>query len=156
MPVLDLLRGLLLSALAAGAVHASGPKEPLAAFDVSSAQGWADTLAVCDLTYFLASRPDLDADVIYARDQSTDWFRPMLAPYFRPPNLFYDEDVKRAFYRLQRAGLVDRAAAFKARARHERSMLQRFRRRGSAEQAFIRDQAGRCDAVLAEARLAAR
>ncbi len=149
---------LALAALLAGSAAQGAPPAgltALGAFDVDRAQGWPDKLALCDLTYFLNSRPDLEADYILAPDRDTRWVRRLRGPRFLPPNLFYDSEVRQAYERLRRAGLVTRAQASEARARHDRPFIERFRRwRGGAEDAFIQRQSEGCVAVLDQARLA--
>ncbi len=119
-------------------------------FDVEQAQGWAEALAVCDVTRFLVTRPDLDADVILATDESTGWMRPLYGPRFMPPNLFYDGEVKRAFHRLERAGELERNAFVEARARVDRPMMRRFRQQRASDRRFLEMQSDVCDALEAQ------
>ena len=96
-------RLLALLAVFAAAPAAAEPRQPLAAFDVSQAPGWAEALAICDLTRFLVLETDLDADVILTPDDRTGWLRPLYGPRFIPPNLIFDGAVKAAYHRLERA-----------------------------------------------------
>ena len=119
-------------------------------FDVANAGGWAEALAMCDLTRFLATRPDLDADVILATDQSTGWMRPLYGPRFLPPTLFFDREVKQAFHRLERAGEVDKRGFAEARTRFDRPMMRRFRQQRMSDQHFLEDQSRVCHALEAD------
>ena len=59
----------LAAALTFGAPAAAAPRQPLSDFDVGRVQGLADQLVVCDLTAFLMTEPDVEADVIYVSDR---------------------------------------------------------------------------------------
>lgn len=141
------------SAVAAAVLLAgAAPQETLSRFDISRAEGWSEALALCDLTEFLLTDPALSADVILARDDGTGQFRPLYGPRFIPPNLLYDGDVKRAYYRLRRAGEVDARSVGEARSAVDRAMLRAFRRYSSTERRFLEKQAETCDGLLTDVR----
>ena len=147
---------LALAAAAAASLAADGataaPPQPLSSFDVTKLDGWPDALAVCDITAFLRTRPDIDADVILARDENSGWFRPLYRPRFLPPTLFFDSDIRRAFERLEKAGEIDRRSVNEARARWDRPMLRSYDRSGVRERIFLDDQGKVCDALVADVR----
>ena len=138
----------LMAVLCGGAA----PAQSLEPFEVARAEDWAQALALCDLTRFVQSEPKLDADVILTRDDGTGQFRPLYGPRFMPPNLFYDGEVKRAFFRLERAGEVNRRSVSAARFALDRPMLRTFRRIGAAERRFLDDQSETCSALLTDVR----
>ena len=130
----------------------AGASAPLDRFKLERAGGWAESLAVCDLTRFLLEQRELDADVILARDDRTGQFRALYGPRFLPPNLLYDADLRRAFFRLEGAGEVSRRSVGEARFQLDRPMLRAFRRMRSEDRLFLEAQSERCSALLAEVR----
>ena len=121
-------------------------------FEVTRAQGWPEALALCDLTRFLLSRPALDADVILTRDDNTGDFRPLYGPRFLPPNLLYDGELRRTFFRLQSEGETDRRSVGEARFRLDRAMFKAFRRGNVEQRLFLENQAETCSALTAQVR----
>ena len=144
------MRSAAVAVLLGLAASAAAADAPLQAFDVARAEGWPRALALCDVASFLKTKPDLDADVILARDDRSGWLRPLHGPRFLPPGLFYDEGVRRAFYRLKAAREVDRRSFAAARADIAREMLPRFRRFTAGETACLREQVRLCDALRAD------
>ena len=141
----------LLTALTAGLVLTAAA-EPTDRFKLERTQGWAQALAVCDLTRFLLEQRELNADVILARDDSSGQFRALYGPRFLPPNLLYDADLRRAFFRLERAGAVTRRDVGEARFAVDRPMLRAFRRMRSQDRVFLEEQSRTCSALLADVR----
>jgi len=140
-------------ALCAGAVLAApsraAPRQPLESFAIAPERGVADTLALCDLTAFLETHPNLDADVIVAPDDRGRPFRqPMRHPLFRPPDLVFDGKVRRAVQRLEGAGLIRRSEIADARARYDSQMLDSWRYAKPAERRFLDAQLDRCGKLL--------
>lgn len=142
----------ILAGLTATLLLGAAPRPDWERFSVAHAQGWPDALALCDLTRFLLTQPALNADVILALDDNTGEFRPLYGPRFLPPNLLFDGELRRAFFRLERAKETDRRSVGEARFRLDRPMLRAFRRAGSAERRFLEDQAKTCSALVADAR----
>jgi hypothetical protein len=135
-------------AVLAAPSHAA-PRAPLDSFAIVPERGAADTLALCDLTAFLETHPNLDADTIIAPDDRGRAFRqPMRHPWFRPPDLVFDNKVRRAVQRLEGAGLVQRAAIADARARYDSQMLESWRYARPAERRFLDTQLVRCGKIL--------
>jgi hypothetical protein len=140
-------------ALSAGAVLATATqaasREPLTKFAIAPERGAADTLALCDLTAFLETDPNLDADTIVAPDDRGRGFRqPMRHPWFRPPDLVFDNKVRRAVQRLEGAGLIRREAIANARASYDAQMLDSWRYSTPAERRFLDAQLNRCGKML--------
>ena len=143
--------GRLALAAAASLLLAAAPAEPEARFRVDRATGWAQALAVCDLTRFLLEQRGLQADVILARDDRTGQFRAFYGPRFLPPNLLYDGDLRRSLFKLERAGQVTRREVVEARFQLDRPMLRAFRRMRPGERLFLEEQSRTCSALSAEA-----
>jgi hypothetical protein len=138
---------MLIAAPAAGA-----PRARLNDFDVSRAVTWADALALCDLTSFLRTRPDLDADVILAPDSWSEQLRALYGPRFLPPGLFFDKRVRLAFERLVRAGELDQRSFGEARARYDRPLFRSYERADAQELAFLEEQSRLCVAFTQDIR----
>jgi hypothetical protein len=145
--------------LAAFAIALSGPPAAAAEtparmvpFDVSRAENWGDALALCDLTAFLRTRPSLDADVVLAADSRSEFARPLYGPRFLPPGLFFDQNVRLTFERLEKAGEVDRRSVGAARARHDRPLFRVYQRGGSEDLAFLEEQSQLCAALILDVR----
>jgi hypothetical protein len=137
----------LAAALAATASQA-GRRMPLSTFAIAPERGVADTLALCDLTAFLASNPNLDSDVIFATDEAGHRFMPpMRHPLYRPANLVFDNKVRRAVQRLEGAGLVKREAIADARARYDDDMLESWRYATPSDRRFVDAQFKRCGRI---------
>lgn len=142
----------LLVGLAALLLTGAAPRPDWARFEVAGAPGWPEALALCDLTRFLLEHRELDADVILARDDNTGHFQPLYGPRFMPPNLLYDGELRRTFFRLQSAGETDRRSVGEARFQLDRPMLRAFRRGAVPERRFLEAQAETCSALVAEVR----
>ena len=138
----------LLIVIPAHTVRAQG----LAVFDVSRSTTWGQALALCDMTSFLQGRPSLDADVIMASDGRSDWPRPLYAPAFLPPGLFFDPGVRSAFERLERAGETNRREFSEARARHDQRLFRTYRHAAGTERQFLKEQSELCRALVADVR----
>ena len=145
-------RLLIATAAAAAMLACSAASEPLDRFSVAQANGWAEALAICDLTRFLLEQRNLDADVILARDDRSGQFRAIYGPRFLPPNLLYDADLRHAFFRLERAGEVSRRSVGDARFQLDRPMLRAFRRMRSRDRLFLEEQSRTCSALQADIR----
>ena len=128
--------------------RAADAPDPQAVLDLAQSKGWAETLAFCDLVSFLSTRPNLDADVVLWRDDSSGWLKPLYGPRFRPPNVVIDGQVRRALDRLERSGAVDRREVRRVRARMERRLLPAFRDPGPVEQHYLGRQRVACRARL--------
>jgi hypothetical protein len=148
-------RPILAFALAAGLIApaAAAPRQPLTDYDVSRIQGLPDQLAVCDLTAFLATEPDVNADVIYVADPLDHQRWPLRWPYFRPLNVMVDEDLRMAFRELEARGALKRSDVVQARTRYDVGMVESYRRATLPERAFLQDQRRVCNAIV-EAALA--
>lgn len=142
-PILALAAAAALASPAAGAA-----RQPLTDFDVSRIHGLPDQLAVCDLTAFLMTGPDVDADVIYVSDRADTRLRPLRWPYFRPRNVMVDEDMRTAFRKLESRRVLSRRDVAQARTRYDAAMIESYRRAPLPERALLQDQRRRCDALV--------
>ena len=143
-PRLQLVAVVLTTALPLAAAAQTPRHQP---FELQQAQGWAQALALCDLTRFLLIRPDLNADVILARDDPGGWLKPMYGPRFLPPAIFFDGRVRRAASRLEKAGELERRDFAEARASYDRPMMQALGRNTAVDQRFLETQADVCSVL---------
>lgn len=138
-----------LVALIVAAPSTAAPRTPLSQFDVGAARDIPEVLALCDLTAFLVTGPNLDADVIFAPDDhSRRWMRAMRHPYFRPVDTLFDIRTRDAFLRLESASLVRRADVAAARNRFDVPMLESYRYAGPADRLFLDRQLKVCDGLV--------
>ena len=140
----------LAAVLAVGlpSTSAADAPDPAAVLDLAQSRGWAEVLALCDLVSFLSTRPNLDADVVLWRDDSSGYLKPLYGPRFRPPHGVADGQVRRAMERLEQSGAVDSGEVRRVRARMERTMLPAFRDPGPLEQDYLGRQRVACRARL--------
>ena len=128
----------------AGVAQAATPTD-LAAFDLRAADSWADRLVLCDVTAFLAGKPDLDANRMWVRrlDGHSDL---LLPPDFVAGPQWYKEDYQRLYFRLKTRKQVDSAALNRARAGLGRSFVDAYRRGGLSlsESRFLSRQDAAC------------
>lgn len=129
----------------------AGAQRSAALPDMRDAADWPEALAACDVSRFLLTRPDLNADMIALPDPRTGGFRPTFAPLFLPPTLYGDVEVTNAFYRLQRRRLITREAAVRARAAAARTAVSAYRRHDTRQRLFLEEQDRLCGRVLEEA-----
>ena len=130
--------------------HAGALAEaPLADFEVARTDGWSRALALCDVSSFLLTEPDLDAHAILVRDGRGGWLVPLYGPRFLPPKVLYNAELRGALYRLEKAGEVSAADVASARRDIAKRMLPRFRRFRASERLFLEDQARVCDRLVA-------
>jgi hypothetical protein len=144
------IRPILACAAALAAVLVAAPgsaAEPsrLAALDINKAKGWADALAACDMTRFLLSAPNLEADTIIAPGGGAG--RILYKPLFLPPNLFYTPSLLEAFERLQTADEVKRDDVVKARYGFASAIIPKFHGASDADKAFLADQMKLCNVL---------
>lgn len=150
------MRRLILALAAVGALAgpaAAIPRQALTDFDVTRITGLADQLAVCDLTAWLMTEPNVEADVIYVSDRADTRLWPLRYPYYRPLNVMVDEDLRNTFHSLESRGVLRRQEVAKARTRYDRDMIESYRRSTMTERVFLHDQRRTCDGIM-EAALA--
>jgi hypothetical protein len=119
-------------------------------FDLNKLDNWADALAVCDVTRFLLTDPDLSADAILVtgHDNSrTVLYRPLYAP----PTNFFSDAMREAYANVRRAGFVTPEAYSKARIHYATAMLNAYRSATLAEKRYMLDQMDLCYHLAARA-----
>lgn len=141
------LAAVLVALLGANPASAQAMKS----FDINSAQSWNDALAICDVTSFLLTKPDLTVEVIVtpAPDATAGELR---RPYFIPVSSFYSKVMKDTFEKVAKAGQATEAGYKNARYRYARAMLSAYPRASMADMAFLADQMRLCYALAANTR----
>jgi hypothetical protein len=138
------------AALAAFA-PASAAERPTPNLRVEQAEGWAEVLALCDLTRFILTA-DLSADVILRPDPRGGDLEPYYAPRFRPPHLLADTQMTNLYDRLERRGDVTRSAVARARAAVDGPMIEGHRILSSEKRRRLEDQSATCHFLADEVR----
>jgi hypothetical protein len=142
----NLLKTAVAAALAlAGATAASAQPDDLSAFDASRAQTAAERLVLCDTTAFLASRPNLNANRIYARRDGRP-FQLMIGPNFVQGGFLYSDRYDRLFWKLRRTDQIAKDEVAKVQDTQGRALVERYRNGGFLPMSFGRAQAKFCDA----------
>ncbi len=115
-------------------------------FDINKAPGWADALAICDVTRFLQTDPDLNIEILISKvpDVANGELR---RPYYIPPTHFYSKVMRETFDSVEKTGQVTIAAYTDARYRYARLMLDAYRRATPSDRAFLDDQMKLCYAL---------
>ena len=150
--MLTALKSALVAAIAvaglAGAAQAAPSSTPVARFDVRHAQGWAEKLVLCDVTAFLATDPDFNANRMWViRD---DGHRDLLLPPdFVGAGQWYKEGYQRLYFRLNRQGKINLDALRDAQNSLGHDFVEAYRRagRGNGDGSFFRAQDTYCRAM---------
>lgn len=134
-------------AAVAGSAHAGAIDYSL--YDVSRAQGLAETLVLCDRARLLQNPPDPSATRTYVRDDPWS-FELVMPPDFTRSSGWYDFDVERAYQTLRARGRVTRAEVNLAQAKFRTPELSRLTAPNVREERFLRGQARACTPILRE------
>jgi hypothetical protein len=149
------MKTLLKSAIAAAALAASASvaqayRGDLSAFDAAQARSPAERLVLCDTTAFLATRPNLEANRIYARREGRPW-QLMIGPRFVQGGQLYSERYDRMYWKLKRDSQIDQNQLVAAQDGPGRALVEGYRDGGYLPMAFAREQQKFCDAWTHEA-----
>ncbi len=152
--MLNSLKALLVAAGAvavlAGAVQAQPSERDITSFDVRNAGGWADRLALCDATAFLATKPDFNAQRIWVRrdDGHADV---LLPPNFVGGGWWYKEGYERLYWRMLKDKKVDSASMHQAQDTVSREFIRSYRSSANnQDRRFLDDQDTYCRAMARE------
>ncbi|MGZ8362549.1 MAG: hypothetical protein ACXW3D_01710 [Caulobacteraceae bacterium] len=130
-----------LAAAATLGLSAGASATPNANLDAFATPDPARTLVLCDTTAFVATKPDLNANRIFAiRDSEPAEL--MLPPYFVQGGTLYLRSSERMYQRLRREG-VSRNRIAQIQGEVGREMVKAYERRQIAP-AFLRDQNRAC------------
>jgi hypothetical protein len=119
-------------------------------YDLNKLDNWADALAVCDVTRFLLTDPDLNADAIIVTghdNSATVLYRPLYAP----PTNFFSDAMREAFANVRKAGFVTPDAYSKARIHYATAMLGAYHSATLGEKRYMMEQMDLCYHLAARA-----
>ena len=116
-------------------------------FDVRNARSWAEKLVLCDVTAFLATRPDLNANRMWVRrdDGHNDL---LLPPDFVGAGRWYKEGYEQLYWNLKRRNQVSSDELRQTQASLGRRFVEAYRTSGyngpGEAMGFLDKQDGYC------------
>jgi hypothetical protein len=119
-------------------------------FDLNKLDNWPDALAVCDVTRFLLTNPDLNADAILVTGQKNT-HTALFKPLYTPPNFFFSEVMREAYENVHKAGFVSFDSYTQSRIRYAGRMIDAYRGATLAEKRYMADQMDLCYHLAARA-----
>ena len=119
-------------------------------FDLNKLDNWADALAVCDVTRFLLTDPDLNADAILVGGHDNT-HTVLYSPLYAPPTNFFSDAMREAFANVRKAGFVTPEAYSKARIHYASAMQNAYRGATLGEKRYMLDQMDLCYHLAARA-----
>jgi hypothetical protein len=112
-------------------------------FDLNKLDNWADAIAVCDVTRFLLTDPDTNADAILVTGQDNT-HTALYRPLFQPPNNFFSRVMRETFERVEKAGFVTRDSYARARVHYAGLMISAYSSATQTEKRYMADQMELC------------
>lgn len=134
---------LVASAAAAMLTLSSAGAGSMTDFDLNKLDGWADAIAVCDVTRFLLTDPDTNADAILVAGRGNTRTA-LYAPLFAPPDNFFSDAMQQTFARVKQAGFVTDESYGRARLRYAARMIGAYGSASLADKRFMADQMELC------------
>jgi hypothetical protein len=138
-----LLFAILIAAAPASAGHMTD-------FDLNKLDNWSDALAVCDVTRFLLTNPDLNADAILVTGQHNT-HTALYKPLYTPPNFFFSDVMHEAYDKVRKGGFVSLDSYSQSRIRYAGRMIDAYRGATLAEKRYMVDQMDLCYHLAARA-----
>jgi hypothetical protein len=112
-------------------------------FDLNKLDNWSDALAVCDVTRFLLTDPDVNADVILVSGRDNSRLA-LYRPLYAPPTNFFSDAMREAFENVRKAGFVTPDSYGKSRIRYAGQMINAYRGASLADKRYLLDQMELC------------
>ena len=119
-------------------------------FDLNKLDNWADALAVCDVTRFLLTDPDLSADAIIVTGHDST-VTALYRPLYAPPTNFFSDTMREAYAHVHKAGFVTPEAYSKSRIHYASAMMSAYRSATLGEKRYMFDQMDLCYHLAARA-----
>lgn len=141
------ITGLVLSILLAASPAAAGH---MTDFDLNKLNDWSEAIAVCDVTRFLLTEPDVSADAIVVAGRDNRHIA-LYKPLFQPPTNFFSEIMRETFERVEKAGFVTRESYVRARIRYAGLMISAYTGASFADKRYMADQMELCYRLAARA-----
>jgi hypothetical protein len=115
----------------------------LSDFDLNKLDNWADAVAVCDVTRFLLTDPDLSSDILVVAGRGNS-VTTLTKPLYVPPTNFFSEVMRETFENLRKAGQVTTDGYATARLRYARRMISVYRSATLGEKHALTEQMELC------------
>ena len=136
---------LLCSAFALAAVLGASPAAAghMSDFDLNKLDNWSDAIAVCDVTRFLLTDPDTNADAIVVTGRQSTHIA-LYKPLYAPPTNFFSEVMRATFEHVQQAGLATPNSYSQSRLHFATEMIGAYRGATLTEKRYMADQMELC------------
>lgn len=112
-------------------------------FELNKLSDWTEAIAVCDVTRFLLTEPNINADVILTSGRGNAHVA-LHHPLYTPPTNFYSEPMREAYEILHKTGLVTAEGYSRARVHYARRMIEAYRNASSADKRALLEQLDLC------------
>jgi hypothetical protein len=119
-------------------------------FDLNKLDNWSDAIAVCDVTRFLLTDPDVSADAIMVSGRDNSHVA-LYKPLYQPPTNFFSDVMRQTFERVRQAGLVTRDSYSRARLHYASRMIGAYSGATFTDKAYMADQMELCYHLAARA-----
>ena len=115
----------------------------LSDFELNKLNNWADAIAVCDVTRFLLTDPNLQAEAIVVAGRGNT-YTVLYKPLYAPPTNFYSEVMREAFENLRKAGQITLDGYSHSRIVYAGRMVDAYRSAALGEKHALADQMDLC------------
>lgn len=130
-------------ALAAMLGASSAAAGGLTDYDLNKLDGWSDALAVCDITRFLLTDPDVGSDVILMGGKNNSHLV-LYKPLFLPPDGFFSDIMRETYEKIRGASLTNPELYSAARRRYAALMINAFRGANGEDKKYLNEQMVLC------------
>ena len=112
-------------------------------FDLTKLDNWSDALAVCDITRFLLTDPDTNADAILVPGRDNTHIA-LYKPLYAPPTNFFSRVMRDAFDHVKAAGLTNEDLYGRARIHYAGRMIAAYSGASLTDKHYMADQMELC------------
>jgi len=112
-------------------------------FDLNKLDNWSDAIAVCDITRFLLTDPDLTADAIIVPGRGNT-HTVLYRPLYVPPSNFFSDAMRETFENVRKAGFVTADSYNVSRLHYATVMIDAYRSASLADKRYMMDQMDLC------------
>lgn len=112
-------------------------------YDLNKLDNWSDAIAVCDVTRFLLTDPDVSADAILVAGRDNTRII-LYRPLYAPPTSFFSDVMRETFDRVKKGGFVTLESYSKSRLHYAREMIAAYSSVTMAEKRYMADQMELC------------
>lgn len=119
-------------------------------FDLNKLDNWSDAIAVCDITRFLLTDPDVGADVILVAGRDNTHVT-LYKPLFLPPTSFFSDIMRETYDHVRKAGLVTPDTYNRSRLHFASKMVSAYGSATLADKRYMAGQMELCYHLAAQA-----